>query len=489
LLDLFVANGSTTRPPFDPPATSELYRTRGDGTFEPVGARAGVARSAWSNGVAAADFDGDGDTDLFVTNWGPHFLYASDGAGRFDEVAERAGVSCAVDGGPPLWGAGAAWADVDLDGDLDLYVAHYLEFDPARPPNGGKTHDWKGIRDAYYGPPGCVPQADAFFQNDGDGTFTAALVESGLGDVSPAFALVPLFTDRDLDGDADLYVANDTQRNYLFDNDGTGRFEERGALLGVAYGEQGNAQAGMGVAAADFDGDGDDELFVTNFDDDVNTLYRNDGRSFRDISAATGLSATSRNVLSWGCALADLDLDGDRDLFVANGHVYPRAETDDPRTSYRQPNQVYESRGGRLVDVSSEAGPGLSVREASRGVAIGDFDADGDVDAFVVNLNARPTLLVNESERAGHWLAVRLQGAGANTEAIGARVTVRAGDLLLSAERRAGGSFLSTDSPWLHFGLGPRARVDEIRVRWPGGAESAHGPFDADSRLTLAEPR
>ncbi len=510
-LDLYVVNGSTLERVPDPPPTDRFYRARADGGFDDVTESVGLADPAWGNGVAAADFDNDGDTDLFVTQWGPHRLFENSaaeeaaeeaaqeaaeeaagsagpvGAGPFRDVARAAGVDLASD--PPRWGTGAAFGDIDNDGFLDLYVAHYLAFDPDNPPNGGRLTTWKGIREAYYGPTGCLPQGDVLLRNLGDGTFVDVSEASGTGRVEPAYSLGVLFTDYDLDGDADLYVANDSQPNYMFVNDGEGRFEERGDVLGLAYGEQGNAQAGMGVDAADWSGDGRDELLVTNFDDDVNTLYENRGRGFLDATARSGLAARSRNVLSWGCALLDFDHDGDRDAFGACGHVYPRAETDDPTTRYRQTNQLLLNVDGRFEDVSASAGPAFAVREVSRGAAFGDYDADGDVDVLVINLNRPPTLYRNDSPGLGPSIQVRLVGSRSNRDGIGARVTVRAGGRTFSAERRAGASFLSTNSPWLHFGLAGARTVDAIEVRWPSGATTKHGPFEvgAASHVVLRE--
>ena len=490
LLDLFVVNGSSTGALPDPPPTSRYYANLGDGRFADHSATAGVDDAAWGNGVAAADFDNDGDTDLFVTNWGPHILYENlseeGGRLRFRDVGAEAGVRCDADS-ERRWGAGAAWGDVDRDGFLDLYVCHYLWFDPENPPNGGRTQNWKGVRDAYYGPLGCIPQDDVLLRNLGDRRFEDVSESSGVAAAVPTYSLGAIFTDYDLDGDADIYVANDSMPNYLFENDGDGVFEERGELLGLAYGEQGNAQAGMGLDAADWNRDGRDDLLVTNFDDDVNTLYENRGKSFRDVTVRTGLAALSRNLLCWGCALIDFDHDADLDVFIATGHVYPRTETDDATTSYLQLNQLLLQENGRLVEPAGRGGPAFDVREVSRGTAFGDYDADGDVDFVVINLNRPPTLYRNDSRNLGRWLQVRLAGTRSNRDGVGARVTVRAGELELSRERRAGASFLSTSSPWLHFGLGRAARVDEVRVRWPSGAETVHGPFEVDRRVVLEE--
>ncbi len=488
LLDLYLPNGSSLDELPSPAPTSHFFTNRGDGTFQDVSAESGLDSSAWNNGVAAADYDNDGDTDLFVSNWGDHSLYQSDGAGHFKDVAQAAGLT-KLDVKLTPWGVCSAWGDVNLDGHLDLFVGHYLGFDPKNPPHGGETVHWKGMRDAYYGPSGLDVQRDFLFRNNGDGTFRDGSKEAGLLDVEAGYTLGAIFLDYNLDGNPDLYLAVDSQPNYLFVGDGTGNMTERATLTGLAYGEQGNAQAGMGIDAADYDADGDDDLVVTNFDDDVNTLYRNDGRSFRDQTVRIGLAGPTRNVLSWGVGFQDFDLDADLDLFIACGHVYPSAETDDPNTKYRQANQFYLRDGNRLR-LLEEGGDGLEVRAVTRGAAFGDYDADGDVDIIGINLNEPPTLYRNDTETDGHWFAVKLVGnvkAGTNRDGIGARVIVHAGELTRSAERRAGASFLSTNSPWLHFGLGSETKVEKVEVVWPGGKHSEYGPFDTNKRVVLEQ--
>jgi hypothetical protein len=332
-------------------------------------------------------------------------------------------------------------------------------------------------------------QRDFLFENNGDGTFRDNSEAAGILEVEAGYTLGAVFLDYNLDGNPDLYVAVDSQPNYLFVGDGTGKMVDRATRLGLAYGEQGNAQAGMGIDAADFDADGDDDLIVTNFDDDVNTLYRNDGRTFRDQTVRTGLAGPTRNVLSWGVGFLDFDLDADLDLFIACGHVYPAAETDDPNTKYLQANQFYTLDNKRL-HLLEEGGDGISVRAVSRGAAFGDYDADGDMDILAVNLNDPPTLYRNDTKTDGHWFAVKLVGdpkKGVNRDGIGARVILHAGSWTRSAERRAGGSFLSTNSPWLHFGLGTIATIDKIEVIWPGGERSEYGPFEVDARIVLKQ--
>lgn len=484
-LDLFVANGSSLDELPEPAPTSRFFKNRGDGTFRDASAESGLDSTAWNNGVAAADFDNDGDTDLVVTNWGAHELFVNDGAGHFtDEAAQRGLVVSGFDQTP--WGSSVAWGDVDLDGHLDVYIGHYLGFDPANPPHGGATQNWKGMRDAYYGPTGLPTQRDYLFRANGDGTFHDGSKASGITASQAAYTLGAVFLDANADGFPDIYVANDSQPNYLYLGDGTGKFKERGGLLGLAYGEHGNAQAGMGVDAADYDGDGDQDLIVTNFDDDVNTLYRNGGRSFRDVTVAVGLAGPTRNVLSWGVGFHDFDCDADLDLFIACGHVYPSAETDDPNTKYRQRNQLYTQAAGRLALVA-DGGPAADVRAVSRGTAFGDYDADGDVDILVTNLNEASTLMRNDTATAGAWLQIALEGRAVNRDGIGARVEVFVGDTVKTLERRSGQSFLSSNSPWLHVGLGAAERVERVRVTWPGGAVDEYGPFEGRQHVVLKQ--
>jgi len=473
-LDLFVVSGWGTEPgkAVDRPG-NRLYRNRGDGTFEDVTARAGVAGSDWGCGVAVGDADGDGRPDLFVTNFGPDALYLNRGDGTFARAKDPPG----IDG----WSTGAAFFDADGDGDEDLYVAAYIDC-PLRDVLDAKpTLDWNGAKVAF-GPFGLKGKSDAFFRNEGGGRFVEATKEAGLEDAGQFFGFGVAALDLDGDGDVDLYVANDSNPNYLFRNEGGGRFREVGLWSGAALSERGTSQAGMGVAPGDFDGDGLPDLLVTNFAKDTCTLYRNLGRGlFADVSARAGVTPPTYLPLSWGCAFADLDLDGDEDLYIANGHIYPQADTaPESRETFRQRNLLLENRGGTFADATAGAGPGLQVVESSRGVAAGDLDDDGDVDLVVSNLDAPPTILRNDSPRKGPWLGVDAPAA--------LRVEVEAGGRKQVRFRVRGGSFLSASDPRFHFGLGAAAKADRVRVLWAGGGETVLENVEGNRLLRVKKP-
>jgi hypothetical protein len=446
-----------------------LYRNRGDGTFEDVTEQAKVGDDGWGCGVAVGDYDGDGRPDLYVTNFGPDVLYHNEGDGTFSKVV----------GGPSLdgWSTGAVFFDADGDGDLDLYVAGYVRATLDDVLHAKPTLDWKGTK-VMYGPFGLEGEANRYFRNDG-GRFVEATKEAGLTDAGEYFSFAVAAADLDGDGDLDLYVANDSNPNYLYRNDGHGHFEEMGLWSGAALGGGGASQAGMGVAVGDYDGDGLPDLFVANFSEDCCSLYRNLGRClFEDRTLASGLHEATFAPLSWGALFADLDLDGDLDLFVANGHIYPQADTTPGSdTTYAMRNLLFENEGGKFVDRSAESGPGLAVVRSSRGVAMGDLDGDGDVDFVVSNVDATPTLLRNESPRRGAWLLVDAPGA--------LRVVVEAGGRKLARDLVCGGSYCSASDPRFHFGLGPVSKVDRLTVRWPDGRTTVREGVGVDRILKV----
>ena len=464
-LDLYAVNGSRLEgfPPGQAPRNA-LYRNNGDGTFTDVAPYAGVADTSWGMGCTSADYDNDGDADLYVANFGPNVLYRNNGDGTFTDVAEEADV------GDPRWGAGCAFGDCDNDGDLDLYVSNYVDF--RRDPEylHARYIQWRGIK-VCAGPRGLDGAADVFYRNNGDGTFTDVTEEAGLVDRDRAYGFGVLFFDYDEDGDQDIFVANDSVRNFLYRNDGDGTFTDVALPSGVGYSDDGREQAGMGVTCGDYDNDGHLDLFMTHFSDDYSTLYRNEGNGFFSVvSAQAGFMEQSWSYLSWGTGFMDYDNDGDEDLFVASGHVYPQVDDHDFGTSYAQTNQLYENRGdGTFREISTELGPGFRVRKVSRGACFGDYDNDGDVDVFVLNLDDTPTLLRNDGGNRRNWLMVRTVGVRSNRDGIGARITVWCGDRSQVRVILGGSSFLCQNDLRAHFGLGERDEVDRLEIRWPSG--------------------
>ncbi|MEW6750448.1 MAG: CRTAC1 family protein [Candidatus Latescibacterota bacterium] len=484
LLDLYVINGSTfERPLPDPPPSDRLYRNEGDGRFRDVTAAAGLGDTSWGMGCAAADYDNDGDQDLFVTNYGRNRLYRNRGDGRFEDATAQAGLA-----GSPRWNTGAAFGDYDKDGDLDLYVASYVRFDPDVRPDNMPYQMWKGMK-IFHGPKAYDGDTDQLYRNEGNGTYTdvTARVPAIAGTALRGFQCV--FGDVDDDGDLDLYVANDSDPNSLYRNDGGGLFADCSFASGAAYSEDGAAQAGMGVAWGDYDGDGHPDLFVTHFSEDYNTLYRNDGRAvFTDASYATGVAEVSMPFVSWGTGFHDFDNDGDLDLFVANGHVYPIIDQYDVGTSYAQRSLVLQNDGtGHFTEIGERLGPDMAVRKVSRGAAFGDIDNDGDVDVAVLNVDDTPTLLRNDGGNRGHWLEVTTVGTQSNRDGIGARLRLRAGGRTQVRDVLGSYSFLSTSQLRVHFGLGEAQWVESLQIRWPSGSVQELRDLAADQWLVVWE--
>ncbi len=465
LPDVFVVSGQAFEGRMDEPGEFRpmLYKNAGGMRFESVGKSVGVDQPTWGMGATAVDYDGDGWTDLYLTNYGPNMLYRNDGQAGFDDVGHQAGVDL------DSWSTGAAFGDYDNDGDLDVYVANYLELDGDA--EAGRRCSWRGVS-VFCGPPGLSGARDVYLRNKGPAgawSYTDATAEVGLTS-RPYYGFAALASDLDDDGDLDIYVANDTNQNLYFRNDG-GRFEEVALLNGTALSEDGREQAGMGLAAGDYDGDGDFDLFVTNFSHDNNTLYVNDGQGFFvDRSFSSNLGGASTMGLGWGTGFFDHDNDGDDDLFVANGHVYPAVDEHGLATRYEQMNQLFDNDGaGRFTDVSSVSGPGMKIRKSSRGSATADLDNDGDLDIVVVNIDDSPTLLRNDGGNVNNWLTVALVGKAWNRQAIGARVTLTTDGRRQSREARAGTGYLSQDDSRMHFGLGQATVADRIVIRWPDG--------------------
>ncbi len=477
-IDLYAVNGATAQTYREKTGPGNvLYFNDGDGSFTDGTAAAGVGDASWGVGCTMGDVDGDGYGDLYVTNFGPNVLYHNDGDGTFTDISNSAGVSGAE------FSTSAAFLDIDRDGDLDLYVATYLTYDIDSPPV--RPCSYAGF-EIYCGPQGLARGGDVLYRNNGDNTFSDVTRPSGVAWANHYYGLGVLPGDFAGDGDADIFVATDKTPNLLFRNAGDGTFAERGLLAGVAYNADGNEEAGMGVAAGDYDGDGNADLYVTHFFRESNTLYRNLGEGvFKDITREVGLEQPTLESLGWGTQFLDYDADGDLDLFVANGHVYPQIDLQKLGTSYQQTNQLFRNDGAAgWIDVSATAGPGLRIARTSRGAAFGDYDNDGDTDIFVVNLDEAATLLRNDTA-GGNRLTVHLQGMGANRDGVGAWIRVRASGQTQVRYISAASSYLSANDLRANFGLGQAAWVDQVDITWPDGSQQQIPHVAANQRLVV----
>jgi hypothetical protein len=460
------------------PHKNALYRNLGGMRFRNVAAEAGVDAAAWGYGVCAGDYDDDGRLDLYVTNYGPNILYRNKGDGAFEDVAAKAGVSS--DG----WSTGCAFLDADRDGDLDLYVARYVTAPWEEVAAPGRFLMWRGVAKVMLGPAGLPGAADVYFENQGGGRFEEKTEARGLADTTRAYGFGVVATDYDGDGWTDLFVANDSNPNFLYRNREGRGFESVGLAAGVALNADGRAQAGMGGDAGDVDGDGRLDIALTTFAFDHSSLYRNLGDGvFEDASQGAGLAASTFEGMSWGLAFLDADLDADLDLYFANGHLFPQVdEHRELKESYAQKDQVFVNEGGRFRDVSATAGRGLTVQKCSRAVAVGDLDDDGDPDLVVSAMDEEPTLLENTQQSGNHWLGIEVRQKGSNPFAIGARVVVECpGGRKQVREVRSGGGYLSQNDLRALFGLGGQAgpatvevRLGGKRWRWVGVAVDRH---------------
>jgi len=482
-LDLLVLNG--TRLEGAPPGTSNrLYKNNRDGTFTDVTEKAGLTRVGWASAVTVADYDNDGYDDLFITYYGQNVLYRNNGNGTFTDVTAKAGLL----EGAVRYASGCTWVDYDRDGRLDLFVAYYLDTTLERLPKPGENVDcrWKGVP-VNCGPRGLPTGFARLYHNNGDGTFSDVSERSGIAKASGSYPMTAVAADYDDDGWPDVYVACDSTPSWLFRNQKDGTFRQEGLERGVALSEDGLEQAGMGVAAGDYDLDGSLDILKTHFADDTNVLYRNDGKGyFEDATIRSGLGVETRYV-GWGAGIVDLDNDGLPDLFLVTGSVYPEVEKQLPAYPFRTPRLVFRNLGnGRFEELIEEAGSGVAAAHTSRGCAFGDFDNDGDVDVLVMNMNEPPSLLRNDVSGGGHWLKVLLVGTTSNRSAIGARVTARYGDKSQAQEVQAQSSFYSTNDRRLHFGLGSAASA-ELVIRWPSGATERIPSVEADQLVVVRE--
>lgn len=472
-IDVFLVNGSRLEgfPPGHEP-TSHLFKNNRDGSFTDVTAKAGLTHAGWGQGVCVGDYDNDGFEDLFVTYYGKNVLYHNNGDGTFTDVSEKAGVA----GTRTRWGTGCAFVDYDRDGHLDLFVANYIDLDlkTAPVPESGPCL-YKSVMVAC-GPPGLNGGKNILYHNNGDGTFTDVSEASGITKANGTFGLGVLTADLDNDGWPEIYVANDSTPSALYKNKKNGQFEDIGIDAGCALSADGKPQAGMGIAAADYDLDGNLDIVKTNFAGDTPSLYHNlGGANFEDATFTGGLGAHTQ-FLGWGCGFFDFDNDGWPDILICNGHVYPEVEQLQTDAGYAQRKLLYRNlRNGHFEDVSMNGGSGISTPTAARGCAFGDFDNDGDMDVVVNTINGRPQLLRCDSRLSNNWIKVRTIGTKSNRSGIGARikcVTRAAGESKPHEqidEVRSGGSYISQNDLRVHFGLGQAEKVDLLEIRWPSG--------------------
>jgi hypothetical protein len=483
---LFLTGGPLSGgPPPDHPPTNALYRNNRDGTFTDVTARSGVGLPAYAMGCAVADYDNDGDEDVFITNYGAHRMLRNQGDGTFLDVTDRAGLAGASFG-PSCCGAGCAFLDYDRDGQVDLFVGNYLEFDLA------KAQPCLQANVPVYCSPRTYPMVpNRLYRNQGDGTFRDVSQSSGIGR-HKGYAMGLACSDFDGDGWTDVYVGNDVMENFLFRNRRDGTFEEIGLAAGVAVDQYGEPQGSMGSNAGDYDGDGRFDLIVTDYQGQVNTLYRNLGTprgllQFQDVTVETGVGTGSRPLVTWGCGFVDFDNDGVRELFTAAGHLQDTVEQYDGSTTYKQRSLLLRQRGGRFVDISAESGSGLLRVESSRGAVFGDLNNDGKVDIVVLNARSRPTLMINQTPTQDHWVLLKLVGTRSNRSAVGAVARLTAGGRTQVDEVRAGRGYQSAEDLRLHFGLGTNAVIDRLEIRWPNGLEEVHPRLAADRVIRLTE--
>lgn len=478
-IDIYFLNGAATPGCHaDPPLRNALYRNDGDWQFSEVTQQAGVGDLGFGLGVAVGDYDNDGFPDVYVNNFGPNVLYRNNGDGTFDEATVEAGV-----GAGSKVGAGACFLDIEGDGDLDLYCANYVRFTYEN-----QVDVVVGGFPQYAGPKDYDPEPDILFRNNGDGSFTDISRQAGISaHAGTGMGMVCL--DYDNDGDTDIAVLNDVSGNFLFQNDGSGKFQEAGLLAGIAYNIDGKELGSMGFECGDYDNDGWLDLFQTAYAGELPALYQNTQAGFfLDVTRAAGAGINTYPHVNWGTALVDLDNDGDRDLFIANGHLQDNVELYSGTAAYEVQNTLLMNTGnGKFVDVSNACGDGLLPKRSSRGTGFDDLDNDGRVDGVVLNSRREATILRNASATDHHWLQIRLCGTRTNRDGVGAHVRVFTGDVIQMAEVHSGRGYQSHHGTRLHFGLGQRQQVDRIEVRWIGGATEVFQAVAVDCLVTLVE--
>lgn len=488
LLDLLIVNGSTMddlrtivagKVPPAREGSLYLYRNLGGGRFEDVTSRAGLTNPYWGTGVAVADFNNDGYPDLLVTNIGVDLLFRNNRDGTFTEIGGQAGLSRKV-----AWHTGAAFGDYDGDGRLDLYVAGYVDLGALRFDRPAPVCDYRGVH-GFCGPRGLKGERDILYHQNSGGTFTDVTEEAGVKDTGLYHGFTVVFDDFNNDGKIDIFVANDSDPNYLYLNQGNGTFKEAGLASGVAYSGDGQTQSNMGAAAGDFDNDGLTDLVTTTFSEDYSPLFKQMAPGvFEDISAQSGLASLSLPWVGWACGFADFDNDGVRELWMANGHVYPKADVLQS-TSYLQPIAVLTYRDGRFVPV-----PGVSDRKGSyRGGAAGDFNNDGKMDLVILPIAGAPVLLENQTGSRLHWAGFDLRGTAGNRDGTGAQVRIEYCGKSRMDSMRNGGSYISHNDQRIHFGLGSCEKADRVTIHWPSGARQVVEKPPVDRYMVIEEAR
>jgi hypothetical protein len=480
--DILFLNGEPLpgAPKPEKPPTCALYHNNRDGTFTDVTAGSGLDVPGYALGCAVADYDNDGFEDVVITYFGFQRLYHNNGNGTFSDVTKKAGL--AQESFDQWVGGGCVFLDYDRDGRLDILTSWYLKFDIA-------THKplIKANVGSYYAPrnyPGCPSR---LYHNNGDGTFKDVTQASGIGKHT-GYGMGAVSADFDGDGWPDIYVGNDVMENFLFHNKKDGTFEEIGTIAGVAYDQYGDPQGTMGVNVGDFDGDGRFDILVSDYQDQVNTLYRNLGNlQFQDVTVPTGAGTGSRPLVTWGCGLVDFDNDGVPEIFTAAGHLQDTVEQYDKTSTYKQRSLLLQQRNGRFVDVTSDAGDLAKLVESSRGAVFGDLNNDGKIDVVLLNSRTRATVLLNDTPTKNHWALLKLVGTKSNRSAVGAFAQVTAGGRTLVNEVRAGRGYQSAEDLRLHFGLGTNAVMDRLEVRWPSGVTNVWTGVAADRVLRITE--
>ena len=480
-LDVYFAQGAALPGrKFDSPPTNELWRNDGNFKFTNVTEKSGVGDPIYGMGCVMGDYDNDGFLDIYNSNFGDDVLYKNNGDGTFSNVTIPAGL------GDPRLGAGSLMADFNKDGLLDIFVANYVVCPLTEPAtcsiNGVRTYCDPSTWDMY------EPQQASLYFNNGDGTFRDVSTQSGVDEFRGRGMGVSM-GDLDNDGDTDIYIANDVTENFLWQNDGAGRFEQTALFAGVAYDLHGHEQGSMGCDIGDYDGDGWYDIIVTSYQKQPNVLYHNtqDG-AFEDVTIPAGVLPGSMDYVSWSCFFFDYDNDADMDLFIANGHLQDNIEKIEPHTKYFEPNQLFRNNGdGTFTDISAEAGPGFQTKLSTRGGGMGDMDNDGDLDIVLSNSRREPTFLENVLSNGNHWINIKLRGTKSNRDGIGSRVEVKTGDKIQVNEVRAGSSYQSHYDLRLHFGLAKAETIDSISVYWPSGGVDVFESVPSDRFILIEE--